>query len=147
MYEKSRRVGISWAEASDGALYSVNEEEDDTCSIGFNQNVAREFIGGGALRAKHLDLAALAVEETVFENEGLEVKDKLRYRIKFAKRHEGVARGLHQVSSPSGESRQGKEWGCGDKKKNRGIRTPSSPLQKGRFYQLSYSLLRRPKRP
>ena len=87
VYEKSRRVGISWAEAADDALYSASAEGDDTWYIGYNQDMAREFIGDTAFWAKHYQLAASAMEETVFENEGLEGKDILVYRVKFASGH------------------------------------------------------------
>ena len=88
VYEKSRRIGISWAEAADAALYSAAAAGDDTWYIGYNQDMAREFIGDVGFWAKHYDLVASAMEETVFENEGLEGKDILVYRVKFASGHE-----------------------------------------------------------
>ena len=45
--EKSRRVGLSWAEAADAALTGAADRSaggDDTWYIGYNQDMAKEFI-------------------------------------------------------------------------------------------------------
>ncbi|MBW7998557.1 MAG: hypothetical protein FVQ81_18685, partial [Candidatus Glassbacteria bacterium] len=41
--EKSRRVGLSWSEAADDALYAASESGDDVWYIGYNQDMAREY--------------------------------------------------------------------------------------------------------
>ena len=41
---KSRRIGASWCEAGDDALYSASQAGDDTHYIGYNREMAREFI-------------------------------------------------------------------------------------------------------
>jgi phage FluMu gp28-like protein len=42
--EKSRRIGISWAEASDDALYAAHAGGGDVWYIGYNLDMAREFM-------------------------------------------------------------------------------------------------------
>ena len=82
--EKSRRVGISWAEASDDALTAAASREaggDDTWYIGYNQDMAKEFIRDIAFWAKHYQLAAGEMEEVVLKDED---KDILTFVIKFA---------------------------------------------------------------
>ena len=82
--EKSRRVGISWAEASDDALYAASESGDDVWYIGYNKDMAVEFISDAANWAKHYQLAASAIEEDIFTDED---KDILTYRITFKSGH------------------------------------------------------------
>ena len=45
VWEKSRRIGASWCEASDAALYGAGESGGDTWYIGYNKEMAEEFIG------------------------------------------------------------------------------------------------------
>ena len=91
--EKSRRVGISWAEAADDSLYSASEDGDDTWYIGYTKDMAREFIDDCAFWSKHYKLAAEAVDEFVFvdQQEGHEDRAILAYRINFASGHKIVA--------------------------------------------------------
>jgi phage FluMu gp28-like protein len=93
VYEKSRRVGISWAEAADDALYSASEDGDDTWYIGYTKDMAREFIDDAAFWSRHYMLAAEAVEEIVFvdQEEGHEDRNILAYRINYASGHKIVA--------------------------------------------------------
>lgn len=82
--EKSRRVGISWAEASDDALRAAASREaggDDTWYIGYNQDMAKEFIRDIAFWAQHYQLAASEMEEVVFKDAD---KDILTFVVKFA---------------------------------------------------------------
>ncbi len=82
--EKSRRVGLSWAEAADAALTGAAAADaggDDTWYIGYNQDMAKEFIRDVAFWAKHYQLAAGEMEETVFKDED---KDILTFAIRFA---------------------------------------------------------------
>lgn len=79
--EKSRRVGISWAEAADDALYAASAKGDDCWYIGYNKDMALEFINDSAHWARHYELAASAMEEVVISDED---KDILSYRIKFS---------------------------------------------------------------
>ena len=42
--EKGRRVGLSWSEVSGDALEAAKQSGDDVWYIGYNQDMAREFI-------------------------------------------------------------------------------------------------------
>ncbi|MEW6263373.1 MAG: hypothetical protein AB1641_09865 [Thermodesulfobacteriota bacterium] len=86
--EKSRRIGISWAEASDDVLYAASISGDDVWYIGYNKDMAGEFIGDCAAWARRFQEAASAVEETVFADEK---KDILSYLIRFASGHKITA--------------------------------------------------------
>lgn len=90
--KKSRRVGLSWGEAADDALYAAEAEGDDVWYIGYNKDMAEEYIGDCANWAKHYDLAAgeITEAEEVFK-EGDEEKSILTFRIKFASGHKIVA--------------------------------------------------------
>lgn len=82
--EKSRRVGLSWAEAADAALTAALATAaggDDTWYIGYNQDMAKEFIRDAAFWAKHYGFAASEMEEAIFVDEG---KDIVTFAIRFA---------------------------------------------------------------
>ncbi|MGO4380362.1 hypothetical protein [Pseudoduganella sp. RAF53_2] len=82
--EKSRRVGLSWAEAADASLTAASSSDaggDDTWYIGYNQDMAKEFIRDAAFWAKHYGLAASEMEESVFVDED---KDIVTFGIRFA---------------------------------------------------------------
>jgi phage FluMu gp28-like protein len=82
--EKSRRVGLSWAEAADAALTASSASDaggDDVWYIGYNQDMAKEFIRDVASWAKHYQFAAGEMEEAVFKDED---KDILTFVIRFA---------------------------------------------------------------
>lgn len=64
--EKSRRVGISWAEAADDTLYAAQKgagEKRNVWYIGYNKDMALEFIGDCANWARAYNMAASALEE------------------------------------------------------------------------------------
>lgn len=82
--EKSRRIGISWAEASDDTLYAGSVSGDDVWYIGYNKDMSLEFINDCANWARHYNIAAGEMEEVVIEDED---KDILSYRIRFASGH------------------------------------------------------------
>lgn len=86
--EKSRRIGLSWSEAADDALFAASEAGDDVWYIGYNKDMAEEFINDCGLWAKRYDLAAGVVEEEIFVDED---KDILTFRIRFASGHKIVA--------------------------------------------------------
>ena len=88
VYEKSRRIGITWCEAADRALSAASRNGMDGWYIGYNQEMAREFIEDAAAWAKRFNKAAAAIEETVFKDEN---RDILAYRIQFASEHKVVA--------------------------------------------------------
>lgn len=64
--EKSRRVGISWAEAADDTLYASEAgagEKRNVWYIGYNKDMALEFISDCAKWARAYNLAASSMEE------------------------------------------------------------------------------------
>ena len=89
--EKSRRIGISWAEAADDTLYASEKgkgEKHDVWYIGYTKDMALEFIGDCANWARAYNLAASGMEEyeeiDVEEYEGVVQEKKiLAYRITF----------------------------------------------------------------
>jgi phage FluMu gp28-like protein len=82
--EKSRRTGVTWAEAADSALSaaaSANAGGEDVFYVGSTKDMAREFIDAVSMWAKAYSCACDDVSEEVFENED---KDILTYVINFA---------------------------------------------------------------
>ncbi|MBF0567080.1 MAG: hypothetical protein HQK89_17780, partial [Nitrospirae bacterium] len=78
---KSRRIGGSWAEAGDDTLHASMSNGGDVWYIGYNKDMAIEFINDCANWARHFNEAASAIEEEVLSDEG---KDILTFKIKFA---------------------------------------------------------------
>ncbi|STQ75527.1 terminase large subunit domain-containing protein [Grimontia hollisae] len=82
--EKSRRTGITWAEAADGALTAGASKAAGGCHVfyvGSNKEMAREFIDAVAMWAKAYDKAAGDICEEVLEDED---KDILTFVVYFA---------------------------------------------------------------
>jgi phage FluMu gp28-like protein len=79
--EKSRRVGLSWGEAAGSSLEAAAEHGQDTWYIGYNKDMAQEFIRDCAFWAKHYNLAASEMEEVVLKDEE---RDILTFRINFS---------------------------------------------------------------
>jgi len=79
--EKSRRIGLSWGEAAEDALLTASQSGMDVWYIGYNKDMAQEFIEDAADWAKFYNKAATEVEEFVFKDEN---KDILSFRIYFA---------------------------------------------------------------
>lgn len=91
--EKSRRVGLTWAEAADDVLFSASAEGDDTLYVGYNQDIAKEFIRTCADWARAYNQVAGEIDEFLFKDrdkDGNE-RDIQAYRIRFASTHEIVA--------------------------------------------------------
>jgi phage FluMu gp28-like protein len=86
--EKSRRVGITWAEAADAALSAAATAGMDTWYLGYNRDMAREFVETAAAWARQFNKAAHAIEEIAIDDER---RDLLAYRIRFASGHKIVA--------------------------------------------------------
>ncbi len=64
--EKSRRVGISWAEAAEDTLWASEKgqgEKRNVWYVGYNKDMAQEFIGDCANWARAYNLAASEMEE------------------------------------------------------------------------------------
>lgn len=81
VWEKSRRIGASWCQAADSALTAAAGRGMNTWYIGYNADMAQEFIRDAAMWSRHYQLAASAVEEEVIHDEG---QDILAYRIRYA---------------------------------------------------------------
>ena len=79
--EKSRRIGLSWAEAADDSLLAASKSGMDVWYIGYNKDMAQEFIEDCGDWLKHYQKAASAVEEFVLADED---KDILAFRIRCA---------------------------------------------------------------
>jgi phage FluMu gp28-like protein len=88
VYEKSRRVGISWAAAAQAVLISAAASKaggDDSFYIGFEKEMTRGFIDDCAFWAKHYGVAAAEAEEFVFvDTDPTGDKSIQAFRIRFA---------------------------------------------------------------
>jgi phage FluMu gp28-like protein len=86
--EKSRRVGITWTEAADAALAAASQRGSDTWYIGYNKDMALEFVWTAAEWAKRFNRAARELEEIAINDEN---RDILAYRVRFASGHKITA--------------------------------------------------------
>jgi phage FluMu gp28-like protein len=86
--EKSRRVGLTWAEAADRALSAASKSGMDTWYIGYNKDMALEFVETAAWWARQFDRVARRIEEIAVQDQS---RDILAYRIRFASGHKIVA--------------------------------------------------------
>jgi len=89
--EKSRRVGVSWSTASEAALTAATTRKEGGMNvfyIGYNQDMARDFVLDVAFWAKNFDEFTDEdpdIEEYIFKDkDGDKEKDILVYEIKFA---------------------------------------------------------------
>lgn len=94
--EKSRRIGMTWGIGSDAVLTAGAEKAAggmDVLYIGFNLDMAQEFIDVCAMWAKAFMPAAGAVEEFLFKDQTEEGADKFinAFKIKFASGFDIVA--------------------------------------------------------
>lgn len=82
--EKSRRTGLTWAEAADAVLSASAAREAGGTNhfyVGSNKEMAIEFIDAAAMWARAFDRAASDVYEETLADED---KDILTFNIKFA---------------------------------------------------------------
>lgn len=95
VYEKSRRIGISWAAAAAAVLASALSKTEggmDTLYIGYEKEMTRGFIDDCAFWAKHFSVAAATVEEFLFVDKDHEGDRSIQaFRIRFASGNEIVA--------------------------------------------------------
>ena len=94
--EKSRRIGMTWAVGADAVLTAGASRKAggmDVLYIGYNLDMAREFIDTCAMWAKAFMPAASEVEEFLFKDkdENGADKDIQAFRITFASGYEIVA--------------------------------------------------------
>ncbi|MGQ0622580.1 MAG: hypothetical protein ACT4QA_22175 [Panacagrimonas sp.] len=78
--EKSRRIGLTWAEASDDVLEAAREGGSNTFYIGPTQDMALEFVEACGMWARVYDYAASQIEEGIFADGDKEIKT---YKIDF----------------------------------------------------------------
>jgi len=78
--EKSRRVGLTWAEAADDTLLASQTTGMDVWYVGYNKDMALEFIEDCADWARFYNLAAAEIEEMVIDEDGREIQS---FRIRF----------------------------------------------------------------
>jgi len=96
--EKSRRIGLTWAEAFDDVMIAGAEKSAGGMNcfyIGYNFEMAREFIAACAMWAKHLQQAVMAAAsgEFLFPDIGLdgETREIKAFRITFASGYSIIA--------------------------------------------------------
>jgi phage FluMu gp28-like protein len=86
--EKSRRVGLTWAEASDDVLIAASASGQDVFYIGFNKEMALEYIETCAQWARAINAAAAVLEEGILQDEDKQIQV---YRIRFDSGHKIMA--------------------------------------------------------
>lgn len=85
--EKSRRTGFSWTAAAGGTLVGAAQKAaggSDVFYIGYNLEMAREFIGYTADWARAIEPAAADVHDDVFHDPEHPDKDIKAFRVTFA---------------------------------------------------------------
>lgn len=83
--EKSRRIGLSYAEAADDVLYAASAAGANVYYISYNKEMTQGFIQDCAAWAKAYQAAAGMVEESVIEADDKQI---LTYTIKFDSGHQ-----------------------------------------------------------
>jgi phage FluMu gp28-like protein len=82
--QKSRRTGLTWAEAADACLCASTARDQGGTNhfyVGSNKEMAREFIEAVAMWARAFDRAAGEIQEEVLEDDD---KDILTFVVYFA---------------------------------------------------------------
>lgn len=83
--EKSRRIGLTWAEAADATLEAASDQQaggQNTYYLGYNKDMTVEFIQACAMWARAYGHAADAVEEGIWEDGDKHIQT---YIIRFPK--------------------------------------------------------------
>ena len=80
--EKSRRIGLTWAEAADDVLIAAAAGGQNVYYIGYNQDMAIEFVEAAAMWARAFNQAASAIEEGLWDEDKDERHIKM-YVIRF----------------------------------------------------------------
>lgn len=86
--EKSRRIGLTWTEAAASALKASANNGMDTWYLGYNRDMAQEFIETAAAWTRQFNKAAKEIEEIVIDDDR---RDILAYRIRYSSGHKVVA--------------------------------------------------------
>ena len=87
VHEKSRRIGITWAESADAALDAGTSSGSNWWYIGYNKEMALEFVEAAADWARRFNHAARRTEEVMVADQD---KNILAYRIRFTSGHKIV---------------------------------------------------------
>ena len=93
VYEKSRRTGVTWAAASLAVATSGAEKSAggmDTLYVGYNLDMAREFVDACADWARRIHLALASIDEFLFDDGGPDRQIKA-FRISFPSGFDVVA--------------------------------------------------------
>ncbi|USS56993.1 hypothetical protein [Pseudomonas kermanshahensis] len=91
--EKSRRIGLTWAEAADNALVAASEKRaggQNVYYVGYNQDMTVEYIQACAMWARVYNYAAGEIEEGIWPDEDPDKHIKT-YTIVFPSGHRIVA--------------------------------------------------------
>ena len=75
--EKSRRIGLTWAEAADDVLIAASDKKSggqNVYYVGYNQDMTMEFIEACAMWARSFDYVASEIEEGLWEDEDKQIK-------------------------------------------------------------------------
>jgi phage FluMu gp28-like protein len=82
IWEKSRRIGATWAEAADNVLIAAREEQPaNVMYISATQDMAREYIEAVAMWARAMHYAASQIGEGIYDDgEGRAIKT---YEVNF----------------------------------------------------------------
>lgn len=96
VYEKSRRIGATWGVGAQAVLTAGAARAEggmDTLYIGYNLDMAREFIDVCAMWARHFGMAAGQVGEFLFQDQDSKGAERhiAAFRISFASGFEIVA--------------------------------------------------------
>ena len=84
--EKSRRIGLTWAEAADNVLIASSDGGSNVFYISATQDMAIEYIEACAMWARHFDMAAGEIEEGIFyDDDGKDARAIKTYKIDFPK--------------------------------------------------------------
>lgn len=93
--EKSRRIGMTWGLASYCALVAAKEKKAggmDAMYISYSQEMTREFIDACAMWARAFSMAAMAVDEFLFDDSDEDGERSIKaFRIQFASGFEVLA--------------------------------------------------------
>ena len=82
VWEKSRRIGASWCDASEAVLTAAPAEGAmDSLYIGYSEDMTRDYIDDCAMWAKAFDYTVSWVGETIYSDEDKDIK---AFRIDFA---------------------------------------------------------------
>jgi phage FluMu gp28-like protein len=89
VWEKSRRIGASWTTAAQAVLIAAAAENPmDALYIGYSEDMTREFIDDCAMWADAFNGMVLTVGESLYDNEGHDIK---AFRIDFSSGHKILA--------------------------------------------------------